>query len=58
MTTKARLTLKTFLSDGTKLSKVIYFDTAKPKQEAAILSEISMFLDNMFLRYLTPDKKK
>ena len=53
---KARLSVKAFLEDGTKLSKVIYFDVKTVKQER-ILKEFDTFLQNLLLRNLQLEKK-
>ena len=44
-----RLTVKAVLKDGTRMSKVIWFDPDKTAK-TTIVKEFDAFLDNMFFR--------
>ena len=46
---RSRLTVKCFLIDGTKLSKVIWFNQKKVDQKA-IMKEFENFIENLSLR--------
>ena len=50
----SRITLKSILSDGTKLTKVIHFSTKKAKLKTHLMNEFEKYLDNLLLRNLDP----
>ena len=47
--TNERITVKAFLSDGTKLTKVMWLTKSKDPK-SAIMKEFETYLDNVILR--------
>ena len=45
----ARITVKAILGDGTRMGKIIWYDTEKDSSKY-IMEEFHKFVDNVFLR--------